>query len=65
MQATDVRSVYASGTAYSVTNSSAAVDFGTTDPSLTLTLPGTYLLFARVDVDKVIGNPYRQAHGDQ
>lgn len=48
MQAQDVRSVYASGTAYSLTNSSAALDFGTTDPSLTLTQVGTWLILSRV-----------------
>lgn len=47
MQATDVRRVYAAGTAYQVTNSSAAVDFGTTDPSLTLNAPGTWLIMSR------------------
>lgn len=40
-------SVYASGTAYSLTASSAAIDFGTTDPSLTLTKYGVYLIIAR------------------
>ena len=34
--------VYAVGTAYALTNTPAALDFGTTDPSLTLTAPGTY-----------------------
>lgn len=47
MQSNDVRTVYASGTAYTLTNSAAALDFGTTDPSLTLTQPGTYLLMGR------------------
>ena len=47
MQATDVRSVYASGDAYTLTNTSTALDFGTTDPSLVLRQPGTYLLLAR------------------
>lgn len=42
--------VYASGTAYSLTNSSAALDFGTTDPSLTLNKPGTYLILGRVNL---------------
>lgn len=50
MQPSDVRQVYASGTAYSLTNSSTALDFGTTDPSLTLTQPGTYLIFSRVNI---------------
>lgn len=33
---------YASGTVYSLTNTSALVDFGTTDPILTIDKPGTY-----------------------
>lgn len=40
-------SVFAAGTAYSLTNSAALLDFGTTDPSLTLNAAGTYLLLAR------------------
>lgn len=36
--------VNAAGTVYSLTATSAAVDFGTTDPALTLTAAGTYLL---------------------
>ena len=43
--------VYAAGTAYTLTNSSAALDFGTTDPVLTVNVAGTYLLLARVRVD--------------
>lgn len=39
--------VYASGTAYQLTNAAALLNFGTTDPSLTLTSPGTYLILAR------------------
>lgn len=46
-----VTAVYAAGTAYSLTNSAALLDFGTTDPSLTLTEPGTYLLLARTKID--------------
>jgi alpha-D-ribose 1-methylphosphonate 5-triphosphate synthase subunit PhnG len=45
------KSVYAAGTAYSVTNAQAAVDFGTTDPSLTLSDPGVYLIRARLVVN--------------
>lgn len=44
-------SVYAAGTAYSLTATPAALTFGTTSPSLTLTLPGTYRLTARVRQD--------------
>lgn len=50
MQASDVRQVYASGTAYSLTNTSTALDFGTTDPSITITQPGTWLIFSRVNL---------------
>ncbi len=39
-------SVYAAGTAYSLTATPAALDFGTTDPTITLTQPGTYLILA-------------------
>ena len=40
-------SVFAVGTAYSMTDTPAALDFGTTDPSVTITGAGTYLLIAR------------------
>jgi hypothetical protein len=43
--------VYASGTAYSLTNTAALLNFGTTDPSLVLTAPGIYLIFARIRID--------------
>lgn len=43
--------VYAAGTAYQLTNTSALLNFGTTDPTLVLTSPGVYLLLARVRVD--------------
>lgn len=43
--------VYAAGTAYQLTATPALLNFGTTDPSLTLTSPGVYLLLARVRVD--------------
>jgi hypothetical protein len=42
---------YASGTAYQFTNTAALLNFGTTDPSLTITSAGTWLLIARVRVD--------------
>lgn len=45
------QSVYAVGTAYQLTNTQAKLDFGTTDPVLVLTSPGTYLLLARVRTD--------------
>lgn len=43
--------VYAAGTAYALTNTAAALDFGTTDPVLTLSAAGTYLITARVRLD--------------
>jgi hypothetical protein len=42
---------YASGTVYSLTNSSAKVDFGTTDPTITITTPGTYLILTGIKVE--------------
>lgn len=42
--------VYATGTVYTITATSAGVDFGTTDPILTVNAAGTYLLRARVKV---------------
>lgn len=44
-------SVTAAGTAYQLTATSQLLDFGTTDPTLTITSPGTWLLFARVRID--------------
>jgi hypothetical protein len=44
-------SVFAAGTAYQLTNTSALLDFGTTDPSLTISAPGTYLICAHVRLD--------------
>lgn len=44
-------SVIAAGTLYALTNAQAAVDFGTTDPSLTLTAPGQYLILAAGQLD--------------
>jgi hypothetical protein len=46
-------SVYAAGTVYTLTATNAKIDFGTTDPSLTITAPGTYALhgFAKVQVN--------------
>lgn len=44
-------SVYAAGTAYQFTNTAALLNFGTTDPSLTITSPGVWLLLACVRVD--------------
>lgn len=38
---------FAAGTAYTLTNTPAAITFGTTSPSITINSPGTYLLIAR------------------
>lgn len=43
-------SANAAGTAYSLTNTPAALDFGTTDPSITIAQPGTYLIVGSVNV---------------
>lgn len=43
--------VYAAGTAYALTATSAALNFGTTDPVVTLDKAGTYLLLAKVTLD--------------
>lgn len=39
---------YGTGTAYVLTNTAAALNFGTTDPAVTLTAAGTYLLMGQV-----------------
>lgn len=39
------------GTTYNLTTTSAKVDFGTTDPSITLTSPGTYMIVTNVKLD--------------
>jgi hypothetical protein len=41
---------YAAGTAYSLTASDAAVDFGTTDPTITIATAGTYLIQGRANL---------------
>lgn len=43
-------SAYAAGTAYSLTNTAAALDFGTTDPSITITTAGTWKIRSCVQV---------------
>ena len=43
--------VYAVGTAYQLTNTAALLNFGTTDPVITITKPGTYLLLSRAELD--------------
>lgn len=47
------RSAYSAGTVYTLTATPAAVDFGTTDPVITLTQPGTWMIFGRAKVDYV------------
>ena len=42
-----VASVSASGTAYALTATTATLDFGTIDPSFTISQPGTYVIFSR------------------
>lgn len=44
-------SVYGAGTAYNLTNTAAAIDLGTTDPALVISAAGTYLVFAKVQLN--------------
>jgi len=44
-------SVYAAGTVYTLTTTNAKIDFGTTDPVLTIDAPGTYALHGFVKVN--------------
>lgn len=44
------KNVHAAGTVYTLTNVSAAIDFGTTDPAIVLDKAGTYLLLGRVNL---------------
>lgn len=44
------KSSYSAGTAYTLTNTAAALVFGTTSPSITLDLPGTYLILGSTDI---------------
>lgn len=45
------QAVYAAGAAYSLTQTPALANLGTTPASITLNGPGTYLLFARLRLD--------------
>jgi hypothetical protein len=47
----DNAKAYSSGTVYNITTTSAKVDFGTTDPSITITSAGTYLIMSNIRVD--------------
>jgi hypothetical protein len=42
------RTVYGAGTAYTLTNTTNAVDMGTTDPVVTINSAGTYMIQVRV-----------------
>jgi len=42
--------VYAAGTVYTLTATSALVDFGTTDPSIVINRAGKYIISARVQI---------------
>lgn len=47
----------AAGTAYALTDTQAALDFGTTDPSVTLAVAGTYILSGMAQVE-LVGTTY-------
>ncbi len=49
-------SAYASGSVYTLTATNALLNFGTTDPSVTLASAGTYVIFGRVRFDFVAWN---------
>lgn len=42
---------YGTGTPYALTTSSAAIDLGTSDPTITITSPGTYLITSNVQLE--------------
>lgn len=44
------KSAYAAGTVYTLTATSALLDFGTTDPSITLDVDGRWLIEARANI---------------
>ena len=48
---TNNASGYSSGTQYALTTTSAKVDFGTTDPVITIPTAGTYLIFSNLTID--------------
>lgn len=41
---------YGVGTAYSLTNTAAAIDFGTTDPAIIVDKAGTYIIYGQVNI---------------
>lgn len=48
---TNNSAAYGTGTVYTLTTTSSKVDFGTTDPSITLPAAGTYLILANVKIE--------------
>lgn len=48
---TDNAKAYSAGTVYTLTTTSQKVDFGTTDPVVTIPAPGTYLIFTNLKVE--------------
>lgn len=42
---------YSAGTVYTLTTTSQKVDFGTTDPVVTIPSPGTYLIFTNIKLE--------------
>lgn len=48
--ATAFTSAYGAGTAYVLTNTAAAVDFGTTDPAIVIAAAGTYRICAQINL---------------
>lgn len=49
----NINQVVAAGTAYTLTTSTAAVDFGTTDPVLTIANAGTYSIYVNIQTSFV------------
>lgn len=41
---------YGAGTAYTFTNTAAAIDLGTTDPVITLNVAGTYMIYGQINL---------------
>jgi hypothetical protein len=48
---TNTVTAYSSGTIYTLSTTSAKVDFGTTDPSITISTPGTYMIFTNLKIE--------------
>lgn len=45
-----VTAAYGVGTVYSLTNTAAAIDFGTTDPAIVIAAAGTYMISAQLNI---------------